>query len=72
MHNPRKNGAIKNHNLNEHNSRISTKDIIDQIQKLFSATDTTDLQITEALLIKKHNSPLNNLSDTFTRTLQVF
>ena len=31
------NGAIKNHNLNENNSRISN--IFDQIQILFSATD---------------------------------
>ena len=66
------NGAIKNHNLNEHTSRISANDIINQIKILFSATDKIDLQITEALLIKKHNPPLNKQSDTFTRTLQVF
>ena len=62
------NGAIKNHNLNEHNSRISTNVIINQIKILFSATDKIDLQIPEALLIKKHNPPLNNQSDTFTRS----
>ena len=43
----------KNHNINNHNSRISTNDIIDQIQILFSATDMTDLQFAEFLLIKK-------------------
>ena len=66
------NGSIKNHNLNQHNSRISTNDIIDQIKILFNAPNKTDLRIAEALLIKKHNPSRNNQSDTFTRTLQVF
>ena len=66
------NGPIKNLYNGEQNSRISTNDINDQIQILFSATDKTDLQIAEASLIKKHNPPLNNQSDTFTMILQVF
>ena len=53
------NGAIKNHNLNEDNSRISINDIINQIQIFFCATDKTDIQIAGALLIKKHNPTLN-------------
>ena len=60
-HSYAQNGVIKNHNINEHNSRISTNDIIDQIQIFFSATDKTDPQIAEALLIhmKKTNTYAN-------------
>ena len=66
------NGSIKNHNIESHNVNIRTSEIMEEIKIIFRSEDKNELQIAEALLIKKKNPPLNNQSADFTRTLFVF
>ena len=65
-------GSIKNHNKENHNKKIKTADIIPSMQVIFRSPLKIELQIAEALHIKKEEPPLNNQNEGDTRILHIF
>lgn len=65
-------GSIKDHNKEIHNKKIITADIIPCFQNIFKSPLKLELQIAEAIFIKKENPPLNNQQEGDTRILRIF
>lgn len=72
VRNHTQNGAIFNHHLEKHNSRISTSEILDNTKVLNYSNVKQDLLILEALHIKQKNPTLNGQREGETRILKVF
>ena len=66
------NGSIKNHNKEKHNRKIKTADVIPCMQTIFKSPLKIELQIAEAIFIKKESPPLNNQQEGDTRILRIF
>ena len=61
------NGSIKSHNLDIHNKKIKTADVLPNMKVIHRSTARIELQIAEALFIKQENPPLNNKNECDTR-----
>ena len=66
------NGSILQHNVETHNVRIRTADILENLDILYRSMDPQELKLAEALLIKSEDPSLNNQREGSTRILKVF
>ena len=66
------NGSIKTHNKETHNKKIITSDVIPHMKAIFKSPLKIELQIAEAIFIKKEKPPLNNQQEGDTRILKIF
>ena len=65
-------GAIKNHLINNHNTKPTTANILSDTEILKRLPNKQELVITEALLIKEHDPPLNKQMEGEVRVLKIF
>ena len=65
-------GAILNHNLQKHNSRITTREIQESTKIIRHHNQKDELLLAEALLIKIENPTLNRQNEGEARILAIF
>ena len=64
--------SIKKHNSVVHKEKIGYREMLNNLKILFKNNQKYDLTLAEALLIKKHNPPLNSQEEGSTRILKIF
>ena len=62
----------KQHALTNHHMPLTTEELVNNIQIIFSESNNNKLSITEALLIQKMQSSINSQSTGISRTLKLF
>ena len=72
LRNHTQNGAILKHNIEKHNSRISTQEILNATKIVRNFSTKQDLTIAEALLIKEESPALNGQKEGEDRVLHIF
>ena len=72
VRNHAQNGAIRNHSFEEHNTKITTNEILQATTVLRHFTVKEELLIAEALLIKQENPTLNGQREGEARILSIF
>ena len=65
-------GAILNHNMNKHNIKIKTKEILEDTAILFKSQCRNELCIAESLFIKQLRPIMNEQNEGFNRVLKIF
>ena len=66
------NGSIITHSKEQHNRKLTTCEILQNVESIFHSTDKNELQIAEALFIKSECPSLNNQKEGETRILKIF
>jgi hypothetical protein len=72
MRNHAQQGSIRNHNIEVHNRKITTQEIVSCTKIITRLTTKQELTIAEALLIKEEIPSLNNQREGETRILSIF
>lgn len=72
MRNHAQNGSILKHNLEKHRHKITTNEILSDVEILRQFNSKDELIIAEALLIKEHNPSLNGQLEGGDRVLTIF
>lgn len=65
-------GSIKKHNIDHHDRKVTTQQLVDCSTILKRLHTKEELIIAEALLIKQHEPPINNQKEGETRVLSIF
>ena len=65
-------GSIRTHNLEAHNRKITTQEIVNCTEIVTKLPTKQELTIAEALLIKEESPTLNNQREGETRVLAIF
>jgi len=72
MRNHAQSGFIQQHNREQHNQKLTTKQILENTTIKIKIQSKEDLTIAEAIMIKEHKPSLNAQREGETRVLLIF